>query len=82
MSWGAEILAVGSDHHFVWGFFIFFNDFICSPIIIEIEIYDKGPLKKVKFNQNWPIYEEIYVYEGRGRGEGPLIINFYLNYCW
>ena len=39
---------------------------MCSPIIIEIEIYEKGPppppsLKKVKFNQNWPINEEIYV---------------------
>ena len=39
-------------------------------------------LKKVKFHQNRPIYEEIYVYEGRRGGEGPLIINFYLNYYW
>ena len=34
------------------------NIFICSPIIIEIEIYDKGPpslLKKVKFFIYWPI---------------------------
>ena len=40
-------------------------------------------LKKVKFNQNQPMNEEIDVFEGRGGGGGrPLIINFYLNYYW
>ena len=48
------------------------NAFICSPIIVEIEIYDEGSpsLKKVKFNQNQLMNEEINVFEGRGRGRG------------
>ena len=58
------------------------NIFICLPIIIEIEIYDKGPLSpppsliNVNFFIYWPILIKFDFFEG------PLIINFYLNYYW
>ena len=47
------------------------NVFICSPIIIEIEIYDKGPpsppsLKNVNFFIYWPILIKFDFFEGGG----------------
>ena len=62
------------------------NIFMCSLLIIEMEIYDKGPpspsLKNVDFLIHWPILIKFDFFEGGWGGGGPFIINFYINYYW